>query len=127
MPDRTDKLDALIAKLEGASVPDRSLFEEAYEAAWGRPCWDDGERGERFQRFLDAEAWTDAALSLVPEGHAAQLCTAGLYGCDTPVARVYDRAKIKIDQWPLGMSQGASNALSLALCIAALKARRAAC
>lgn len=63
----TIELDALIAKLEGASAPDRSLFEEAYEAAWGRPCWDDGERGERFQRFLDAEAWTDAAMSLVPE------------------------------------------------------------
>ena len=122
MPDRPDTtLDALIAKLEAATEPDRSLFEEAYEAAWGRPCWDDGERGERFQRFLDAEAWTDAALSLVPEG-CGWAVDAGIYGaswCDVEttdgdyVTGTYD-------------CPGAATP-ALALVIAALKARRAAC
>lgn len=34
----------------------------------GEQVWDWAERKARFHRFLDAEAWTDAALMLVPEG-----------------------------------------------------------
>lgn len=34
----------------------------------GKQVWDWAERKARFRRFLDAEAWTDAAMMLVPEG-----------------------------------------------------------
>lgn len=57
----------------------RHALEEAFKVIHPAPCDprypDDDEDFawckifDRFRRFLDAEAWTDAALMLVPENH----------------------------------------------------------
>ena len=57
--------------MKGQAMTDtRQVLEEAYQAIYGVPglAWFNGEHGARFRRFLDAEAWTDAAMMLVPEG-----------------------------------------------------------
>ena len=51
----------------------RQVLEEAFEAIFPRPNkyvfdLEADARHYKFTRFLDAEAWTDAAMMLVPEG-----------------------------------------------------------
>jgi len=56
----------------------REVLEAAYQRLFcrdtlaGFQC-DQNDRWHRFRRFLDAEAYTDAALMLVPEGIACKL------------------------------------------------------
>ena len=112
----------LIERLEKATENTRPLFEEAYLAAHGKPCWDDGERGDFFQRCLDIGAWESAALTLVPEGWTdiqlfvkengskARLKRPHPYALVAPMETNRDEDKL-------------SSTPALALCIAALKAR----
>jgi hypothetical protein len=74
----------LTTRIEAAEVPTRELFRQAFDAL--NPvsmCWDAGEgeaytnRKVRFDRMLDAEAWTSAAEMLVPEGWEWTLTEAG--------------------------------------------------
>jgi len=47
----------------------RDSFEAAWEAIYGKdPLWWDPALRFRFNRMLDAEAYLDAAVMLVPEG-----------------------------------------------------------
>lgn len=112
----------------------RQVMEEAFVAifgpeppseydgrAWTRnepdfsPAWTAyiGKRN-RFHRFLDAEAWTDAAMMLVPEGW------------DFSIER-YDKGKCAAYIWPCGYRDNAwlseRPTPALALAQACLKAR----
>ena len=78
----------LIERIEAATGPDRELFEEAFAVAFGPEpeskydgrAWKRGEpdfapewsayieRRCRYLQLVDAEAWLDAAMALVPEG-----------------------------------------------------------
>lgn len=59
-------LDDLIARLEAATEPTRELFLAAYEAVYGPAEESNFQVAWRFASLLDAKAWTDAALMLVP-------------------------------------------------------------
>ena len=82
----------------------RQALEEAFKVMFGTPPtlsyedWQDGNftpehrRFNRFRRFLDAEAWTDAAMCLVPDGWGwnvsqpnAKAIASGLLKKHTPV------------------------------------------
>ena len=93
--------------MKGQAMSDtRQVLEEAYQAIYGVPglAWFNGEQGARFRRFLDAEAWTDAALMLVPEGKG--FCIMG------------NAAKV-------GKHVGVGDTPALALAQAALRAKEA--
>lgn len=59
----------LIARLEKATEPDRELLLDCYEAAFNDRRDLGPKHLAQFLRLLDAEAWTDAALTLVPDEH----------------------------------------------------------
>lgn len=64
----------LIERLRAASGPDRELFEEAFRAVFPQHYAGVGTSGfgpsrwARFSQLLDAEAWLEAVLTLLPEG-----------------------------------------------------------
>lgn len=106
----------LIERLEKATENTRSLFEEAYLAATGKPCWADGERGDFFQQCLNIGAWVSATLTLVPEGWAWMI------GCDFEATFFTELQEITGDYVGREVSVKGAPSAALALCIAALKA-----
>jgi hypothetical protein len=115
-------LDDLIERLEKATGPDRDLFITCYLAVNNLEKLSDGVSSEackRYLRFLNAEAWIDAALTLVPEGwwpFAIYFGTDGKGPCEAILFRRRDQCKI---------GGGYSHTKpAIALCIAALKARK---
>ena len=109
----------LITRLEAATEPTPALFYDAYVAVFDRLTADDGERGARFEQLVRAEAWTDAALMLVPEGLGWRV------GANPGASKYAGEAEIedpKDGGWQFTVeANGRSPAL--ALCIAALRAR----
>lgn len=112
----------LIEKLEKADKPTVQLFNGCFNALFGEPRdvpeWK--EPWFRFSRLVDAEAWTDAALTLVPEGlfwHVA----CGKVRPDEPLGG----AQVVVPNSDEVIGEGEAITPALALCIAALKARLA--
>lgn len=67
MTQQTDTLEALAAELEGAGEGQQAdRIWKSGAAIFGEDF--EGERAQRFVWFAQKEAWTDAALTLVPEG-----------------------------------------------------------
>lgn len=134
----------LIARLEAATENERALFEEAFASCFHEPqpgcepAW----RPENpkqpiyhawktqqitFRKFIDADAYLDAALALVPEGWRLQLS-------DWDAQSLRDRGPWQAVITPPGKRDDFSEwhprcdhapTPALALCIAALKARNA--
>lgn len=115
----------LIAKLEKASEPDRGLFWDCFDA-----CWADGREHEfwmRFSKLVEYEAWTDAALTILPEGWHWSLKH------DRDCAPPNDKAHaiVSLVSWDKRDDEAefykSSEALhrhpAIALCIAAIRAR----
>lgn len=110
----------LIERLERADGPSWELFQEAWLAVHHDGYGLENERDtcrlcERFNRMLDAEAWTDAALMLVPDGWTGFVAVDAdnetwLWSCNSAIKRGF-RIAHKIP--------------AIALCIATLKAKDA--
>ena len=119
----------LIKRLEEATAPNKKLFVEAYEAVHGKSDIDI--KFGRFLILLDAGAWTDAALTLVPEGwnwHGGFWATwPGTKAGEQPNARMcVTRGTLYTWEWIEKKGDGHNGraaTIPLALCIAALRAR----
>lgn len=123
----------LIAALEAAPGPSRELFVAAYQIVHRPPGWwyrGDPKPFSRFTRFLkllDAEAWLEAAVSLVPKDwwlfslrhHHTQIRVRG--DKHEPLRWVAE-----LQRYPTGgsLTQGwHETSAAIALCAAALRAR----
>ena len=110
-------LAAMIERLEKADKPDKKLWTAAYEAIHGKQTislsWG------RFLVLIDAAAWLDAAMMLVPSTCKGYWLDYYCLGQDEWEAR----ALLSINEE--SQEVGNSDTLPLALCIAALKARLA--
>ena len=78
------ELNALAERVEGMTAPTRSIFLEAFAACYPKPpdfelVWRDekpkqpiyhawANRWVTFRKLIDAEAWEQAAILLVPDG-----------------------------------------------------------
>jgi len=110
-------MDELIARLENTTGPDRELFKAAYVARFGEVDWGNyggSKRFCQFIRFVEVEAWEQAALMLLPEGMD---CEFSSEHCDGFI--IY---RAEIGSSPLVRLK--SN-FATAIAIAALKARAA--
>jgi hypothetical protein len=101
----------------------RGLLLEAFDAIFQN---DPDARFLRFRRLVDAGAYLDAAMTLVPEGWALDMRLA-IYAPDDPYERLplvtlYDQA---VPHYRVAGEAKAAT-LALALCAAALRARASA-
>jgi hypothetical protein len=126
---------ALIAKLEAATEPTRELMCDAFAicypdtplpergashtetAAWNH--WLD--RRFRFGHLINAQAWTDAALMLVPPGYSWALIKEHAHG-ETCTHRATLYAPTS---WRATAQERHPHHIALAIAIAALRARAA--
>ena len=118
-----DRIKELIERLEKASGPERELFEAAFFVCFGKVSKSDNDAMARwiwYSRLLDAAAWTDAALTLVPDyiNRRWYIADSDSNSAGQAVASVYHPADITKGLIP--RSAGAIPAI--ALCIAALRA-----
>lgn len=84
--------DGLATRTEDASGNDRALFEEAFRAVIGAPSLYGSDSASmlwpRFIHLLDAEAYIDATLTLLPEGWCFEFAH-----CDESWAVVHEPAE----------------------------------
>lgn len=121
---------ALIANLERATEPTVDLFRRAFVAVHGLPGIDRGPEPDstmrlaRFCSFVAAEAWTDAALMLLPDRCDAEIRTKIPHVEDdtatASVCRWDDEGCVSTDFW-----DAAAASPAIALLIAALRAHLA--
>jgi len=116
----TDLTELIEKKVE---EPTYALFRECYVAVFGEPQFKAPYEGHgnyrRFRTLLDAGAWTDAAMMLMPEGWCLLLAwnqTRSI--CNVHSRPVGDPAGV----WP---AHGEAQTPALAIVAAALKARAA--
>lgn len=134
----------LAGRVEAAEGPSRELFEEAFAACYPKPA-DDCEPAWRpelprqpifhawktrqiaFQHFVHAEAWLDAALTLVPDAWGYTLVGVPGQGSDAVVRERREDAKEPGKFWTGNhMARGEAKRAAtpaLALTAAALRAR----
>lgn len=110
-----DKLE-LAERVENATGPSFALFADAFEAIYGGRS-SLGEKWSAFCALCEAEAWLDAALTLVPEGCSFDLSKdhyrdGGKWVCTTGPDDHYHTN-----------GRGMAATPALALCAAALRAR----
>lgn len=110
-------MTSIVARLEKATGPDDELFYECAHMAFG-PSHNltDIARWNRFSQLVESEAWTDAALMLVPEGleWSVGRNSDGSFGA--AVGNTVDLGDVEVAQQIKGGP-------AIALCIAAMKAR----
>lgn len=117
-------MDDLIARLENATGPDRSIddaiFELAHGRKRGRSTFEQYEPSERLPEYTGS---IDAALTLVPEGYTWIAGDGGIMAGEPNDLRY--GAIVFTEPGPEQEAASGSNP-AIALCIAALKARTAA-
>lgn len=105
----------LIARVEAAEGPSFSLFAEAFEAMHGgRSAL--GRKWSEFCALIEAEAWLDAAMTLVPVGFHASI-NIGRVNIVVLTGESDDPMSAPPDY------EATAATPALALCAAALKAR----
>lgn len=109
-------MNQLIERIESARAESERLFEDAFWAI--NPAYADI-RG--FRELLDAKAWLDAALTLVPEGWDITLRFVRLEPKQPSMAMLTDQAWV-YDQDDGLLIQGDAATPALALCAASLRA-----
>ena len=127
----------LADRIEAAEGPDADLFWEAWRTCFPKPSeiwavlgetWTDEytdwqERQMFWSCFIDADAWLDAALTLVPEGwtdvrqHQSRMTDGSV--------RCYAAIEFDLSDMCLTAEGMAAATPALALCAAALRARAA--
>jgi len=122
-------LSAMADRLEAADASEtRALLEEAWRKLRGDEYAHTGfNHFYRFQALLDAEAYVDAALMLVPEGWGARLFFSEdrpdrELHCSATLARSYPtNAEVYAEK---SGKNGDRSALALALAAASIRARQ---
>lgn len=103
---RRDELSALIARVESAGAGEQwKLLPEGWNQLNPGSAW---QRCNKFNRLMVAQAFTDAALSMVPEGWCVLLAIAP----DKSICDIHEKPLGHSGQW-IAHTKAATPALAL--------------
>ena len=125
-------LSDLIERVEKAERPTYALFQECYVAVFGEPQFEPPYGGydayRKFRTLLEAGAWTDAAMMLVPE-HCSSELTSSAAPASSPTlkftrCRLWDWGRGPVADHTNEWKSEGNRPLPLNIVAAAFKARK---